>query len=215
MVRSSRSSRSAARALVLVALAGTSGSAHRSDEYLQAARIAIDPDRVRIELDLTPGIAVADRVLAEIDRDRDGSISPFEERAYAGRVLGALSLAIDGRPVALRLTGSSVAPMSAIRRGEGTFRVELAAPLLAVTLGPHHLLFRNGHRPDVSVYLANALVPGNNRIAVTNQGRDYDQRTLDVDYVLREDTHATWWRTGLGAAGVLVLLVVVQQKGTL
>src|SRR5579859_3013567 len=101
MARSSRNSRRAAFALGLVALAGVSLSAHRRDEYLQAARIAIEPDQVRIELDLTPGIAVADSILADIDRDRDGSISPSEERAYVERVVDSLSLEIDGRPVAL------------------------------------------------------------------------------------------------------------------
>ncbi|HXI29434.1 MAG TPA: hypothetical protein VNG89_13440, partial [Vicinamibacterales bacterium] len=48
-------------------------SAHRRDEYLQAARLAIDPGRVQIELDLTPGIALAEAILADIDRNRDGS----------------------------------------------------------------------------------------------------------------------------------------------
>jgi hypothetical protein len=46
-------------AIVLAAGAGL--SAHRHDEYLQAARIAIDPDGVRLELSLTPGIAVSTR----------------------------------------------------------------------------------------------------------------------------------------------------------
>ena len=50
-------------------------SAHRADEYLQAARLAIDPARVQIELDLTPGIALAEAIIADIDRNRDGSLS--------------------------------------------------------------------------------------------------------------------------------------------
>jgi hypothetical protein len=215
MARSSRNSRRVAFALGLVALAGAALSAHRRDEYLQAARIAIEPDHVQIELDLTPGIAVADSIIADIDRDRDGSISPSEERAYVDQVLGSLSLEIDGRPVVLRVTDSSVAPIPAMRGGEGTTKIDLMAPLSVGSAGPHHLSFRNAHRPDVSVYLANALVPESDRVAVTNQGRDYNQRTLDVDYVLREDTHAAWWRAGLGAAGLLVLLgFIVQQKGT-
>ena len=50
-------------------------SAHRRDEYLQAARLAIDPGRVQLELDLTPGIALAEAIIADIDRNRDGSLS--------------------------------------------------------------------------------------------------------------------------------------------
>src|SRR5262249_39569825 len=39
----------------------------------------------------------------------------------------------------------------------------------------------------VSVYLANVLVPASDRVDVTNQRRDYNQRELDVDYVLRNE----------------------------
>ena len=73
-------------------------SAHRRDEYLQAARIAIDPGRVQIELDLTPGIALAEAIIADIDRNRDGSLSADEQRAYASLVLSALTLEVDGTP---------------------------------------------------------------------------------------------------------------------
>ena len=38
-------------------------AAHRLDEYLQAARIAVDVDRVGVELDLTPGVAIAPSVM--------------------------------------------------------------------------------------------------------------------------------------------------------
>ena len=53
--------------------ASTDMGAHRKDEYLQAARIALDAEGAHISLDLTAGIAVADIVLTEIDRDRTGT----------------------------------------------------------------------------------------------------------------------------------------------
>ncbi len=56
----------------LALLAGTIVSAHRLDEYLQAARIDLQRDGVRIALDLTPGSAVADALIAAVDRDHDG-----------------------------------------------------------------------------------------------------------------------------------------------
>ena len=43
-------------------MSGSWTSAHRRDEYLQAACLAIDPDRVELALDLTAGIAVAEVV---------------------------------------------------------------------------------------------------------------------------------------------------------
>ena len=67
-------------ALAIVIVSAISLSAHRMDEYLQAARIAIDPDRVEIELDLTPGIALAESILADIDRNHDGLLSAEEQR---------------------------------------------------------------------------------------------------------------------------------------
>ena len=47
--------------------------AHRDDQYLQATLVAIEPSVVRLQINLTPGVAVAERVIAEIDRDHDGA----------------------------------------------------------------------------------------------------------------------------------------------
>ena len=60
---------------------------------------ATTPPRVRLELSLTPGIAVADVVVDEIDRDRNGVMSPDEPQAYARQVLGAMALRIDDNPL--------------------------------------------------------------------------------------------------------------------
>src|SRR5580765_8182089 len=58
-------------ALAAAVTLGTAASAHRRDEYLQAARLAVEPGRVDLELDLTPGIEVAEAIIADIDGDRD------------------------------------------------------------------------------------------------------------------------------------------------
>ena len=47
-------------------------SAHVLDQYLQVAQIEIAPDGVRVNLRLTPGAQVADRIIGMIDVDRDG-----------------------------------------------------------------------------------------------------------------------------------------------
>ena len=52
--------RLAAAALLCVSTA----AAHRLDEYLQAATISLEKDRVRAQLRLTPGIAVLQFVMA-------------------------------------------------------------------------------------------------------------------------------------------------------
>ena len=86
-----RGSRVLAAALTWLALAPVA-SAHRLDEYLQAARVGIARDRIDVELDLTPGVAVASRVVDAIDLDRDGSVSAGEKAAYAGHVARAVTI---------------------------------------------------------------------------------------------------------------------------
>lgn len=203
MARRSRRSRSVACALTIALVAaGASASAHRRDEYLQAARIAIDPDRVQITLDLTPGISRADDILAGIDSDRDGSISAQDTQAYARELLTNLALDVDGAPIRLELAASTFPTVAAVRNGEGTMRVDAAAALPRLRDGAHHLHYRNSHRSDISVYLANALVPESRRIAVTAQRRDRDQRDLVIDYVLEPEGSARTELQVSAAAGV-------------
>jgi nickel/cobalt transporter (NicO) family protein len=171
---------------VTVALAAATPSAHRRDEYLQAARIGIDARRVLIELDLTPGIAVAPRILDEIDRDRNGVFSDNEARAYATRVLGELRVDVDGQVLALALSNSQTPTVDAILKGEGTIQYQLTAAVQTLTAGNHRLFYRNAHHADIGVYLANALVPATDRVVVLTQHRDVAQRELTIEYTLRD-----------------------------
>ena len=193
---------------MLAFVAGAQASAHRKDELLQAARLGIALDRVRIDLDLTPGIAVADAVLADIDADRNGSVSRDEGLRYASRVLSEIRLDVDGRPLDLRMGDSEFPPVDDVRRGEGTIRMALTAPTGTLDGGVHTLHYRNAHRPDIGVYLANALVPATDRIAITSQDRDAEQRGLSVGFEVRSEPvlHVSRWAA---AGGVAVLLALV------
>ena len=199
---------------VAVAVLVAPVSAHRLDEYLQAARIGIDPDRVRVELDLTPGVSVAPRVLAEIDRDGDSALSREEVSAYAARVAGEIRLDVDGHPLALEPVESQCHLTGQVLKGEGTLALQWTAALPALPPGTHHMTWRNGHHSDIGVYLANALVPASARVAVTAQRRDVDQRELNIDYELGDaaQTNARWW---LASAGAVVLVVAAAWRGAL
>ena len=189
----------------------TAGSsfAHRRDEYLQATRLAIDPDRVQIELDLTPGIAVAESVLADVDLDRNRSISAGEADAYCARLLSAMVVDVDGRPLALALTSSAFPDVGAMMTGEGTMRLQAVAAMPRLSGGTHRLRYRNSHRSDIAVYLVNALVPASDRVAVAAQRRDVDQRDVTIEYTLRPDA-ATRIRGGVlvAVAGAVIWLAV-------
>ncbi len=204
---SSRSSRIGALALLIVLASGGLTSAHRRDEYLQAARLAIDPDRVEIALDLTPGIAVVPAVLAEIDLDANGSISAAEGRAYSDRVLSAIALDVDGRPLGVELVDSAFPTLDAVVNGAGTARIRAVAQMPLLADGLHHLRYRNAYRSDIGVYLANALVPASDRVTIAAQRRDADQRELVVDYVLRGPSSMSARRgLSVGIAGAFILV---------
>jgi len=191
-------------------VAGAAGvSAHRRDEYLQAARLAIDPAAVQLELDLTPGIALADPIVAAIDGNADGSFSGAEQRVYAGKVMTLVSLDVDGTPLSIQLDGSRFPDIASMRRGEGTIRLQTSATLPPLSSGAHRLRFRNRHDPDRSVYLANALVPRSYQIAVTAQQRDTVQSELAIDYILRgapPRSSAAWLIGGIAVAMALSVL---------
>jgi len=190
----------AAAALAMAFVAGARLSAHRLDEYLQAARLAVEPGRVDVELDLTPGVSVAEAIIADIDRNRDGSLSVEETRDYERRVLNAIAMEIDGQAIRLQPGAATFPDPGAFRRGDGTIRLRSTAALPALSTGAHQLLFRNRHRRDLSVYLANALVPDSDEIAISAQRRDGDQSELTIEFVSRPAAPGLWRSASLWLA---------------
>jgi hypothetical protein len=193
-------------ALTIAAVAATGVSAHRLDEYLQAARLAIDADRVELQLDLTPGVAVAQAIIADVDRNGDGLLAPDERSAYVREVLSAIELDVDGRPLRVQPIAFHFPDLEALRTGESTIRLQSGANLPAMSDGAHRLFFRNTHRPEVSVYLANVLVPDSGRIAITAQRRHADQHDLTIDYVVHPVPRTS---TSIGVAGTIAIAAVL------
>jgi hypothetical protein len=185
----------------LAIAASTAVSAHRLDEYLQAARIDLRPASVSIDLNLTPGAAVAESIIAAIDRDGNGLMSIDEQNAYAREIVGQLELRLDGAPLEPQLRSSAFPTIDALRVGDGTIRLRVNASHQTLASGGHQLFFGNGHLTRQSVYLANALLPATTLVAVTKQHRSADQRELTIDYSVGTA------RTGGTSSGLLVGLV--------
>ena len=171
--------------VALAVTASTTVSAHRQDEYLQAARIAIEPSGVRVELSLTPGIAVADAVIRDIDADGDSALSPAEQRRYAERVLQGISLRIDDREIALAVAGIRFAEPAALRSGDVAITLDAVSPSLRLSPGTHQIAFRNGNAAHGAVYLANALMPQGSQVAITKLAHAVDQSQLTVAFTVR------------------------------
>jgi hypothetical protein len=167
---------------LLCALAASfPAGAHTLDQYLQVARISVEPDGVRVELRLTPGAQVADRIFAAADIDGDGEISFPEEQAYARHVSQDVALEIDGRRTPLAPTGVRFPSRQEMFEGVGAIRIDFAAETALGAAGGHQVVFRNDHMPELGVYLANALVPSTSEIKITGQSRDALQRELRIN----------------------------------
>jgi hypothetical protein len=180
-------------------------TAHRLDEYLQASRLSVERDGVTLEIDLTPGVSVAPQVLALIDTNGDGQLSAPEAEAYAQRILNSVSLSIDGQPVALILTAERFPQLNEMTLGTGMIRLRANAKIPDVAAGRHQVFYRNSHQPEMSVYLANALVPSDNQIEISGQSRDYAQHELIVDYRVAPKTEwprSHWLIASLAIAGL-------------
>ena len=206
----SRASKLTAAAITLAAtlLVATTASAHRLDEYLQLARLDVEPDHVDLELDLTPGVAVASGIVGDIDSDRDGVFSPAERTAYAARVLDGIVLHVDGQPLHAQLASAVFPEADALRHGEGTIQLRSRLTVPPVSRGRHAVFFRNLFHRDGSVYAANALVPDSDRVRITAQQRDGDQREITIVYLIRDDgeiSQVSWWLGGLAGCAVCVL----------
>jgi len=117
-----------------------------------------------------------------------------EADAYVASVLRTLELSIDDHRVGLDLVSRTIPSIDEVREGNGVInlvaRVEVEQPL-----GRHRLRVSNGHRPDVGVYLANALRPDSRAITIASQLRDPRQQTLMIDYVVSPPlaAHASAW----------------------
>jgi len=199
-----------AAAGAILLLAGTLTNAHRLDEYLQAAMISVEKDHVQAQIRLTPGVAVFPLVLANIDTDADGVISEAEQRAYAGRVLNDLSLAIDGERLQLRLASLKLASIEEMKEGRGEIQLEFDADVPRG--GPNRrLIFENHHQSRIAAYLVNCLVPRDPCIRVIAQNRNYQQSFYQLDYEqadLRSGLRSfAWWSGAGGWLGMAALLL--------
>ncbi len=188
-------------------------AAHALDEYVQAAQVALAPDGVSVELRLTPGVFVADRVFALIDVDGDGQISTAEEQAYAQRVMQDVALEVDGRRAPLALKGVEFPSRQEMKGGVGAIRLRLAAEADLGAAGEHRLSFRNEHLPELGAYLVNALVPTTSEIKIGKQERDPLQHELRLSFhVNAADTRGPRRWTGVLLLCLCIVLLFPRLK---
>ena len=161
--------------------------AHRLDEYLQATRVAVSTNRIDLSIELTPGVAVVSQVMAVIDKNGDGQISPVEQNDYGKQVLKDLLLRLDDKVSALQLVEASFATVLEMQSGVGVIRLKASAQSNTLTAGKHSLYLTNAHLPLISVYLVNALTPKTPAVQITKQTRDELQKEYRLEFEIVAD----------------------------
>ncbi len=182
----------ARRAVRLLALAVAPSAAlgHRLDEYLQATVVSIEPEAIRLSINLTPGIEVADEVLARIDWNRDGLIAESEGATYSELLRRDLALRLDRGGMELELVAATFPTTAELVAGTGIIQLEFAASALPLAAGPHVLAFENRHFAGVGVYLFNAALPRSPSIEIARQKRNDDQSVGEIEFTLTEASAA-------------------------
>jgi hypothetical protein len=158
-------------------------SAHREDEYLQAILVMIEPHAVRLQVNLTPGIAVAERVIKLIDQNGDDEIFPGEARAYAELLRSELAVTLDRRTLPLNVHIFEFAEPEQLRTGSGLIQMEFTAPVGPLTAGAHGLTLNNSHQRAISVYLINAAQPKFKNIQISAQKRNDNQSAGEIEFI--------------------------------
>lgn len=149
--------------------------AHRTDEYLQAVLVDIEPDSVRLDLSLTPGIETFPALLPLLDADNSGQISSLESDTYAQRWISDVGVQLDGRALAPTIQSRQVPSLEELKGGLATIRLGLGATTGDLHPGLHELLIQNRHLTNLSVYLVNAIIPESRDIRIDGQVRNDNQ----------------------------------------
>jgi hypothetical protein len=173
-------------------------SAHRLDQYLQATILSVEKDHVQGSMRLIPGVAVSSAVIASIDSDGDGVISEAEKWGYAQRVLGDLSISVDGIRLRPKLVSVDFPQGEQMKEGLGEIHIEYTADLPQG--GPNRrLILEDHHESRSAAYLVNCLVSRDHDIRIVAQHRNEQQSFYQLDYVQADASFVSsggeWWRS--------------------
>jgi len=171
-----------ALAAVSLAVISPAADGHVLDEYLQATLVAIEPGDIRLKINLTPGVEIADKVLNQIDLNGDGAIASDESAAYVEMLKRDLTVRLDGRETQLKLTASNFPELAELRTGHGIIQIEFSVAACSFSGGNHRLTFENRHFDSLGVYLFNAGRSQSASIRIVTQNRNRNQSKGEIEF---------------------------------
>jgi len=178
---------------------------HVLDEYLQATLVVIEPGDIRLRINLTPGVEIAEQVLKPIDQNRDEEITQDEIAVYAEKLKRDLTVRLDSRAVDLKVTATNVPEMADLRTGHGIIQVEYSLTPSKLSGGLHHLTFENRHFAALGVYLFNAARPESAAIRVVKQNRNANQSNGEIEFALETQRTSDARTMGMLTAGLIAV----------
>jgi hypothetical protein len=189
---------------------------HVLDEYLQSTLVMIEPGDIRLKINLTPGIEIAEKLLSQIDRNGDGAIARDESAAYAELLKQDLTVRLDGRDTQLRLTASNIPELVELRTGHGIIQMEFTVTPCAFSGGNHRLTFENRHFDALGVYLFNAARPRSASIRIARQERNLNQSRGEIEFAYAVSSSRSLRTAGFLAlvGAVLVGMLTALQRRT-
>lgn len=171
-------------------LPASPASAHPLDVYLQAMYLTLAPAAVQVELDLSPGVLVAPRVLAALDADGNQTVSDAEGRVYAEQVLGSVQLSADDTPLTPIIDSVDIPAFPVLQAGYGTVKITASATGAPTAVGEHRVQWRNGSTDTQAAFQVNSFVAPHARLAIGTQQRDAAQRSIAVTYRITDSPAA-------------------------
>lgn len=186
--------------------------AHQLDEYLQSTLVVIEPASIRLQMILTPGVAIAEKVMGLMDGNADGVLSTEEGAAYAALLKRDLHLQLDGRELELRLTQSAIPTPEELRSGAAILQMEFSATPGPLAAGTHALALENRHQAEMSVYLINAAKPRSAEVQIVKQMRNAKQSTVEIEFVFQPVEGPFRWGWSLAVLGGLLVAQLVWRR---
>lgn len=126
----------------LAVLAAATAHAHPHASTDQQAHLTLGRHKTTVVYHITPSMRDDGHMFDHIDSDGNGLLSGAERRAFADALLKATRFRVDGKSVALVVSGVAFPARATLARGEGVIRVQAEASVRLNAGQPHMLSFR-------------------------------------------------------------------------